>query len=520
MRDLRRDLEERGYELRETHISRVFLGPDRVWKVKRPVSLGFLDFSTLELRRRACEAEVELNRRLAPDVYLGVVPVRRGEDGRHRFGGDEGRRVDWAVEMRRLPDEARADTLLEGGELTEDHVDRLAARLVAFHEAAPVTEEITRFGDPELISRNLEENFEQTRDTIDAYLKKPQIEELVEGQRRFLEEHADAFRERMRAGRVRDGHGDLRLEHCYFVDGRVEIIDCIEFNDRFRFGDVAIDLAFLAMDLKWHGRVDLAERLLGRYALLANDYDLFPLIDFYAGYRAYVRAKIASMSALDRELDLEEREAARHDARPYYLLALACERRPLIEPRLVAVGGWIASGKTTVSEWLSRELSAPVVSSDRTRKHLLGETPETRNPDPAFSGAYTPDMSERVYAELLRRADAVLRSGRSVILDASFRSREERRRARELASSAGVPFQMVECRVELEKLRRRLRERETSGGVSDGRLEILDDFITRWEEIDELPEDEHLRLDTGRSEEEVLERLRAAIPTWPGELTA
>ncbi len=520
MGELRQDLLDSGLELRETHISWVFLSEDRVWKIKRPVALGFLDFSTLDRRRAACEAEIELNRRLAPDVYLGLSPIRRSDDGRHRIDGDRGEIVDWAVSMRRLPDRSRADQLLEAGNLDEDRIDQLAQRLADFHSRSPTSEAITAYGAPDAIAGNVEENFEQTRESIQHYLEKDEVAELVEDQRSFLSDHREAFEDRMRAGRIRDGHGDLRLEHCYFLDDGLAIIDCIEFNDRFRYGDVAIDLAFLAMDLDWHGRVDLGERLLARYALLSNDYDFYPLIDFYAGYRAYVRAKIASLCAIDQDLDWSERQSADHAARPYYLLALACDRQPLLEPRVVAVGGWIGAGKTTVANWLCSELSAPRVSSDRTRKFILGESPSTKNLDDPFSGAYTAEISERVYEEVLRRADAVLRSGRSVVLDASFRTIDDRRRARDLAAEHGVPFHLVECRLDREELRARLKQRDLANEVSDGRAEILDSFIEGWETIDELATGEHLVLDTSMPKDAVLERLRRAIPTWPRGLTA
>ena len=517
-RSLCKDLERSGLELIETHISRVFVGERQVWKVKKPVDFGFLDFTTLEKRRRACEAEVELNRRLAPDVYLGVVPITRAADGRHEIGG-EGETVDWAVHMKRLPDADRADVRIAEGRLDAAQVERLAAHLAAFHARSRCDGETARFGTVEAIGRNVQENFEQTRETVEEYLAPEQAAEIEDWQDRFLAEHASAFAARVETGRVRDGHGDLRLEHVYLDgDGPPIVVDCIEFNERFRYADVCADVAFLAMDLAWHRRVDLAERFLAAYAREADDYDLYPLVDFYESYRAYVRGKVATMAAADADAQEASRERAAAEARRYFLLALASERRPLLRPAVVAVGGLIAAGKSTVARRIAAELSAPVVDSDRTRKHLLGVEAEEKVEEPAWQGGYAPERTEEVYAEVLRRGAAVLTSGRPVVLDASFRTRRHRRAARRLADDHGVPFTFVECRAPVEVLRERLRRRAEGASVSDGRLEILEDFVAGWEAVDDLAASQHLALDTQRPLEESIELLRGRIPSWPAGL--
>lgn len=249
--------------------------------------------------------------------------------------------------MKRLPDANRADERLSGGRLTAAHLERVAERLARFHRDCGFSEEAAGYGAVTAIRFNLQENFDQTMATISDYLSGEQVRKLESWQLRFLEERSSLFEERMRSDRVRDGHGDLRLEHLYLDDrGAVEIVDCIEFNERFRFADVCADVVFLAMDLAWHGRVDLAERFLAYYAREADDYDLYPLVDFYESYRAFVRGKIASMVATDEAMSQMARERAREEARRYYRLALASERRPLLPPTVIAVGGVIASGKS------------------------------------------------------------------------------------------------------------------------------------------------------------------------------
>lgn len=522
-----RDLASReDTTLVETHISWVLLGPREVWKLKKPVSLGFLDFSTVALRKAACEAELALNRRLAPHVYLGLRAVRRAAAGHFTIDGmgaspeheheHDGTVVDWAVHMRRLPDRDRADVRLREGRLHREHIDRIAQRLAEFHAEARCDATTAAFGRPQAIAINVRENFEQTRASIDRFITAAQAEEVERMQLGFLEQHDPLFSARIDAGCVRDGHGDLRLEHVYIDDDDiVTIIDCIEFNDRFRYADVAADLAFLAMDLSEHGNVAQSEHLVARYALHAGDHDLYAVLDFYEGYRAYVRGKIAAFVAADPDVDHDRRERAEASARHHFLLALAAERRSLLDPSVIAVAGIIASGKSTVADELGFEMSAPVVDADRTRKQLLGVRATAPVHEGAWQGAYDPAFTEEVYAEVFRRAAVVLASGRPVIVEASFRSRSLRARARALAVEHGVPFRLVECRATAEVCRERLRERAKQASVSDGRLEIFDDFVARFEPIDELPAGEHLVIDTSRPLLDNLVVLREALRTWP-----
>jgi hypothetical protein len=515
------DLLADGGTLEQTHISWVVLRGEEAWKIKKPVSLGFLDFSTPELRRAACEAEVRLNRRLAPGVYLGCEPITRDAAGRHHLGGEDGAGgevVDWAVRMVRLDHHDRADVRLAEGRLSGEQLARVAERLSDFHAAARRDETTARYGTVEAIRGNVVENFEQTVGVIERHLTGEQIQEIEGWQLDFLARHADGFEQRLAAGRVCEGHGDLRLEHVYLRDDTatsndagLAIVDCIEFNQRFRHADVCADVAFLAMDLTWHDQPALAERFLAAYARAADDFELYPLVDFYESYRAFVRAKVSAMTAADPGIATEARRRASEQARRYFLLALASERRPLQPARVVAVGGVIASGKSTVANRLCAALAAPVVDSDRTRKSLLGVEPEQPVHVAAWQGGYSPAATRDVYAEVVHRADAVLRSGRTVIVDASFRAATDRTELRRLAERHGVPFLFVECRASAERCKERLREREMAASVSDGRLEIFDDFVARWEPVEELPPGEHLVVDTERSPEQTLATVLAAL---------
>lgn len=515
MGTLRHDLREPDLDLIETHASWVFLGPETVWKVKKPVDFGFLNFTTLERRKSACDAEIALNSRLAPHVYRAVVPITRDASGHHALGG-RGEIVDYAVEMTRLADTRRADVLLEADQLSLDHVETLGCTLAAFHGNMPTSEHIAGFGSPEVILANVRENFSQTRDTIHHYLEPAQAREVEARQVGFIEQHRDLFIDRMITGKVRDGHGDLRLEHVYLgPNPEPTIIDCIEFNERFRYGDVCSDIAFLTMDLAQSGRMDLSEQLLATYAGAADDFELYRLVDFYEGYRAFVRGKVASLLVQDLGAAVETRQRASQLARRHFLLALASGRRALTKPALLAVGGIIGSGKSTLAARLGRTMTAPIVATDRTRKHVLGISPTTQIREGAWTGVYAPEFSERVYGEVLRHAACVLASGRPVIVDGSFRSREQRGRARLLAQQMRVPFLFVECRATPEECRARLRRRTQQANVSDARVDLFDDFVKQFESVDELSPDEHVIVDTSSDGEATLRRLEAMLPVWP-----
>lgn len=514
-----RDLVGESVTLIETHISWVLLTEHDVYKIKKPVEFGFLDFSSAAKRKHACEREVELNRRLADDVYLGVVPVRL--QGQRLTLDGSGDIVDWAVQMRRLDDRDRADVRLAEGRLEPADIARIAERVASFHANARCDATTEAHGQVDAIEVNVRENFDQTSGSLRRYVTDAQAEELTAHQLAHLGSHRARFEARLAAGKIRDGHGDLRLEHVYLADdGAITILDCIEFNDRFRYADVASDIGFLAMDLSAHGHVELSEHLLAEYAKHSGDFDLFSVVDFYEGYRAFVRGKIASFVAEDPSTDALHRSRAAASARRCFMLAVATGRPSLLDPTVVAVGGVIASGKSTVTRTLSLEMGAPIVDADRTRKQMIGVRAMQPVHDGSWQGAYDPKFTEEVYAEVFRRAGVVLRSGRPVLLDASFRSRGLRGRAHALASEHDVPFRFVECKIDYAIAKERLVERAKHASVSDGRLEIFDDFVAKWETVEEFSDAEHVQLDTARPLADTLLTLRAALQTWPEGLDA
>jgi uncharacterized protein len=464
--------------VRTTHASWVFLIGDDVWKVKRPVDFGFLDFRTVEARRRFCEYEVHLNRRLAPGIYLGVEPVRSSEQG-HKIGG-AGPIVDWAVHMRRLPDAAAADVLLARGALDAGMLGGLAERLASFYAGARLAPEL---GTPAVLAANVAENFAQVRPFVGDLVDRKVFNEVEEFQTVFLRAEHELFEARVEAGRIREGHGDIRLEHVYFLDGEgghpsPAVIDCIEFADRFRCGDVAGDVAFLAMELEAARRPDLAAGFLARFAEATDDFSLYRLLDFYLSYRAWVRGKVAGFVAADPSVEPALRRHKREEAARNFALARACLGPPVDAPYVIVVGGLVGSGKSTLAEALGRQLAAPVVSSDRTRKSLAGLAPTTRGD----ATLYTPENVERVYGELLGRASDVIAGARGVILDATFSARRWRKAAAALAESAGAVFVFVEATCpDRQQLRARLAARRSAPSVSDATDDVLDDIERRYD---------------------------------------
>jgi aminoglycoside phosphotransferase family enzyme/predicted kinase len=470
-----------------THISWVFLTDRDVWKLKRPVDYGFVDYTTVERRRRCCQDEVRLNRRLAPDVYLGVVPVRLGPAG-HWFGPD-GDVVDHAVHMRRLPDDRSMDALLRRGALTGEHLRRLATRLARFYTAADPMPEA---GAVEAIRGHVTENFVQVEPFVGRFVSRDGLDTVRDWQLGMLAREAARFEQRVAQRRVRDGHGDLRLEHVYFEDGEPIAIDCVEFNPRLRGGDAAGDVAFLAMELAARSRADLGERFLADFAGESDDHDLYGVVDFYAGYRAWVRGKVAALLAADPSTPPEKAARKADEARSLFRLARTYAEAPPGGGPVIAVGGLIGSGKTTLAEGLGAAAGLPMISSDRVRKSLAGVEPTERAPERAYSASF----SKRTFDEVFRRAGVVLASGRGVIVDATFRGRVLRLRARDLARRHGRRFLFAEAVADDATLRQRLRARARGPSVSDAGESLLDRFRAEFEPVTELDSREHVRAST------------------------
>jgi aminoglycoside phosphotransferase family enzyme len=304
-------------ELVQTHISFVFLTQNFVYKVKKAVNLGFLDFTTLEKRRFFCEKELELNKRLCGDMYLEVVPINRSNVIKIK---GEGETVEYAVKMKRIPQEKMLSRLLEENKVDEKLVGRIAKIIADFHKKAETNKRISEFGSLAIIETNWKENFEQTAEFIGKSISLKDFKQIQERIEDFLKRNTSLFEKRIADGRVRDCHGDIHSGNIFVAD-RVYIFDAIEFNERFRYSDVASDVAFLAMDLDFKERADLSDFFIENYVKYSGDRELTKLLPFYKCYRAYVRGKVVSFKLKDPNVSSEEKSAALKEAKAYFKLA-------------------------------------------------------------------------------------------------------------------------------------------------------------------------------------------------------
>jgi aminoglycoside phosphotransferase family enzyme len=303
----------------QTHISMVFVGDEFVYKVKKPVDFGFLDFTTLDKRKHYCEQEVRLNQRLAHDTYMGVLPITY--DGKsYRIGQGGGEIVEYAVKMKKIPQDLLMKSLFSRGELKEGHLRQIARVLAKFHLNAERSPEIDKFGEPDVFRINTDENFQQTQKYVDTTIASEDFQTLRKWTDDFYRQQRDLFQERIAAEKIRDGHGDLHMEHVCLTE-KLAIIDCIEFNDRFRYGDTLVDIAFLLMDLEYHGGEDFAQQLWGFYGRETGDTEMDMLLTFYKVYRAYVRGKVNSFQLDDEHIGVDEKKRAAQRASQYFKLA-------------------------------------------------------------------------------------------------------------------------------------------------------------------------------------------------------
>lgn len=457
----------------ETHISDVFLAGDFVYKVKKPVFFGFLDFSTLEKRKFYCEEEVRLNQRLAQDVYLGVVPICRHRDGRLFFGDGEGEIIEYAVKMRRLDEEESLPRLIESGRFSEGDMDRLVDKLCEFYRGQGLDKENARFGRPEMVKHNACENFEQIFPCIGDTILPHEFSAVESFSNTFLLEQRELFLRRAEEGNIKDCHGDLHAGHIYFSGGKPLVLDAIEFNERFRYGDAASDIAFLTMDLAFLGYPRLALLFAHKMAEALGDKDLPKLLPFYEVYRACVRGKVEGFSYLDAK-DHEQRRFFLNRVRRYFRLAWRMSLG-LPRPFAVVIHGLMGSGKTTLAHFAQEALDIEAISTDKLRKTIAGTGLEPSRV-PFGSGIYDAEMTKNTYIALADEGVKRLAQGKSVIFDGSFAKPWMRRLLEErlFALEERPKWLFVYLDAPLALLEERLNAREIAGEkISDGRLELL-----------------------------------------------
>lgn len=453
--------------LLETHISWVLLTGEYAYKIKKPIALGFLDFSQLERRHFYCQEEVRLNHRWAPDLYLGVVEITN-DNGTPRIGGS-GPIIEYAVKMKQFADGARLDEQLESGELTVDDMLVIAEVVAAGHAAADSLAVSERQSFLEITPKSMLENFELLRGRFD-YVAIRKLRQWTVSELGALQ---PLLERRIKDGFIRECHGDLHLANLVRLPTGISAFDCIEFSHDLRFIDVACDVAFLVMDLIARQQKELAFAFLNRYLEVTGDYESLKLFNLYFVYRCLVRAKVAAIRLRERAHDdpkiAEDRATIRH------YCELASIQSATREPLLVLMHGLTASGKTVAAGLLSTSLPAIRVRSDIERKRLHGLGESADSGSAVGRGIYAAHANDEVYERLCTLAATILGANHDVILDASFLDKAWRDQAARVAEDAGAEFAIVTMVAPLEVLRCRLLRRRAQGNdASEGRAEVLE----------------------------------------------
>ncbi len=463
----------------ETHISWVLLAGGDAWKIKKPLKLDFLDFSTLEQRHAACLQELRINRRTAPGLYLDVVPIT-GSVRAPRIGGS-GPVLEWAVHMRRFPADAELARIAAGGQLRAPHVDALARRVAALHADAARATPAHSYGQPEALARAARDNFPPLAALLAGTPLAGDADALARWSAAEGERLMPLMRARLAAGQVRECHGDLHLGNLLWLRGDAVLFDAIEFDPALRWIDVIADVAFLFMDLHAHGLAPLAWRFVNAWLDLGGDHAGVALLPWCAAYRALVRAKVAALRAAAPD-DAPAQEAARY-------LRLA---RGFMQPRervLWLASGVSGSGKSSQGQPLIEQRGLVALHSDVERKRLFGLAPLERSAG-VPGGIYTADASARTYAALRERARAVLAAGQPVLVDATFLRRAHRAEFIALARELGLPCRILAFDAPEPVLRERVRRRAAAGGdASEATEQVLERQLAEREPFthDEQP---------------------------------
>ncbi len=456
--------------IQETHISWVLLTGPFAYKIKKPVNLGFLDFSTLSLRHHACLEELRLNSRLAPTLYLEVVPIS-GTPQSPTIGGKD-QPFEFAVKMRQFPLDATFDYALPKGKVQNRHIDQLAKDLARFHASLPGAQVTATFGSPEVIG-------EVVNDVLDRFSKEPQTPEdrnLLQTLHQWMQqEHAnryEIFSNRKRQGFIRECHGDLHLGNVALLDDTAMPFDGIEFSERLRWIDVMSDIAFLVMDLIARGRPDFSWRFLNAYLQQAGDYDGMTVLRFYEVYRALVRAKVARIR-LNQHAQSDESSALLEEECHRYITLAQTLAHPA-PPNLIIMHGLSGSGKSTISQVLLENMGAIRLRSDVERKRMCGLSPDASSTQDAKAELYGADTTESLYHHLRKLAQGLLSSGYSTIVDATFLKRRYRDLLRCLAEGEHVPFLILDVQASFPIMQERLVTRaHQRSDASEADLAVL-----------------------------------------------
>jgi len=493
-------------QLIQTHISWVILTGEIAYKIKKPVNLGFLDFSTLDKRRFYCEEEVRLNRRLAAEIYLDVIEIKGTAE--HPQINGKGDIIEYAVKMLQFSQDVQLDRVLERGDLKFDKIDSIAHMLAIFHEQIEVADSLSPYGEPELVIQPFLENFSQIREQSreDQYTGTlATIENWYTSAKTAL---SPLFKQRKVSGFIRECHGDLHLRNIAWHHGKPLAFDCLEFNANLRWIDVMSEVAFLVMDLQDHHQELLAQRFLNAYLEHSGDYAGIKVLKYYLTYRAMVRAKVNAIMARQHDISQQQILAANQDCHDYLNLAKSyTESSP---PVLIITHGLSASGKTTETQPLLELMGAVRIRSDVERKRLFGLKAQEDASAGEGEGIYSPEATEKTYTKLMDLAEMIIEGGYTVIIDAANLQQDQRQLFRNLASQNQVAFIILDFTASTSTLRRRILERKHD--ASDANLEVLEHQLDHWQPITDKEKPFAINIDT-EQRYDVLELIKTIYST-------
>lgn len=472
-------------QLIETHISWVFLTGEFVYKVKKPVNFGFLDFTDLQKRKFYCEEELRLNRRLAADIYLNVTPITK-VDGTYRIG-DDGDAIEYAVVMKQFDQDGLLDNKLQRHQVTLQHMEQLADRLAAFHQQIDRADANSSFGDSDEVIKPVQQNFVLLRDILSESRDLDKLTHIEQASMTLYRSVKTIFDQRKQQGFVRECHGDMHSGNIALLDDRVLIFDGIEFNDSFKWIDTMSELAFLIMDLQDHGQFDFAAHLLNRYLHNSGDFEGLQVLRFYQLYRAMVRAKVNGLHMQQQPQGSKEQAQDLTRLRNY--LDLAIDYTRTAQPYIGITYGVSGSGKTWLSVQLADQAGSIVIRSDVERKRLFGDT----------DNLYSADLTRQTYQRLLQLAKQIVQSGYGVLVDATFLDRDRRDTFFRLAQELDVAFHILHCHADTDLLRQRIEQRQQAGrDVSDADVGILDMQMKKHPHLDEDESGYVIDINTGQ----------------------
>ena len=477
-------------ELIETHISWVILTGEYAYKIKKPINLGFLDFSTLEKRLFCCNEELRLNSRLAADIYLDVVPISGTRKQPVLNTADEA--IEYAIKMVQFPQQTQLDNMLANGELEMQHMDAIAQLVARFHANTEVAADDSSYGDPEHVYQPVAENFVQIRRHLHTNKYDEQLAELEAWSIARFNTLRPVFEQRKRDGFIRECHGDMHLRNLIWLNDEPLAFDCLEFNPSLRWIDTLSEVAFLVMDLQDRKQPQLAQRFLNAYLEKSGDYPGMRVFNFYLAYRALVRAKVDAIRAGQQGVGEAERREAENEF--YAYLELAQSYTQYIKPRLIITRGMSASGKSTLTQLLLDVTAAVRIRSDVERKRLFGIHAGADSKAEIDKGIYSVEAGKKTYEKLGLLAEAVLDAGITVIIDAAFLKYEQRKPFRELADKKGIAFIILEFTASADALRQRIKARTQD--VSDADLSILEHQLATAKPVHESESSHLIEIDT------------------------